>query len=203
MRTLCNGRRESKLTYEVGDVLFRSIWNKTAGKIQHVLNRFQSHRELLAKQLSIAQHEGLLRIDHRTKQLSEEHMKILRNSKTQHDQGLLRIDQQTTQLSEEHTEILRSCKLQHDEVRKLKRASEEAETAMRRTTIRTWLGDDQPETRHRDHLKHKHDGTGEWLFKHPQFQAWYNPEHCTDPLLWLHGLPGAGKSSPTQDGKRL
>lgn len=36
---------------------------------------------------------------------------------------------------------------------------------------------------------------GRWLMEKYQFQAWFSPEFCRDPLLWLSGIPGAGKIS--------
>ena len=36
-------------------------------------------------------------------------------------------------------------------------------------------------------------GTGEWLFRHPEFTAWQN---CSQSqILWLHGSAGTGKST--------
>ena len=34
---------------------------------------------------------------------------------------------------------------------------------------------------------------GNWLLEHPKFQEWFNPDYCTIPLLWLNGIPGAGR----------
>lgn len=40
------------------------------------------------------------------------------------------------------------------------------------------------------------DGTGRWLFKHPEFKKWFDPVSPYVPLLlWLNGKPGAGKST--------
>jgi hypothetical protein len=33
---------------------------------------------------------------------------------------------------------------------------------------------------------------GTWLLNHPRFREWINRDHCTNPLLWLNGIPGAG-----------
>lgn len=36
-------------------------------------------------------------------------------------------------------------------------------------------------------------GTGEWLFRHPEFTAW---QTCSrSQILWLHGSAGTGKST--------
>ncbi|KAM7213295.1 hypothetical protein V8F06_011306 [Rhypophila decipiens] len=40
-------------------------------------------------------------------------------------------------------------------------------------------------------------GSGQWLLKHGQFKDWYDPVYCLKPLLWLNGIPGAGKTTLT------
>ncbi|KAK3988674.1 hypothetical protein QBC44DRAFT_328722 [Cladorrhinum sp. PSN332] len=35
---------------------------------------------------------------------------------------------------------------------------------------------------------------GKWLLKNNRFQGWFDPTFCANPLLWITGIPGAGKS---------
>ena len=35
-------------------------------------------------------------------------------------------------------------------------------------------------------------GTGQWLLQDPKFLAWQN--ESASSILWLHGIPGSGKS---------
>ncbi|KAH8691089.1 hypothetical protein GQ44DRAFT_636325, partial [Phaeosphaeriaceae sp. PMI808] len=37
-------------------------------------------------------------------------------------------------------------------------------------------------------------GTGDWLLGNERFSSWFNPYPRTAPLLWLSGIPGAGKT---------
>lgn len=37
------------------------------------------------------------------------------------------------------------------------------------------------------------NGTGSWLFQHPDFFAWQNSS--SSQMLWLHGSAGSGKST--------
>ncbi|KAK7431623.1 hypothetical protein QQZ08_001841 [Neonectria magnoliae] len=37
-------------------------------------------------------------------------------------------------------------------------------------------------------------GSGAWLLGDNRFKAWFDPIYCTTPLLWLTGIPGAGKT---------
>jgi hypothetical protein len=62
----------------------------------------------------------------------------------------------------------------------------------RRDRIQLFLGAINSHARHEDAIKLRHDATGEWLLRDARFQQWFSPEGCTDPLLWLNGIPGAG-----------
>jgi hypothetical protein len=37
--------------------------------------------------------------------------------------------------------------------------------------------------------------TGQWILRHKKLQDWMNYQSTEDPLLWLNGIPGAGKLS--------
>jgi hypothetical protein len=39
----------------------------------------------------------------------------------------------------------------------------------------------------------EYPGTGQWLFSNERFSKWFHPDFCQSPLLWLSGIPGAGK----------
>jgi len=51
--------------------------------------------------------------------------------------------------------------------------------------------------------KHESPGSGQWLLSHPRFKEWYDPIYCLTPLLWLYGIPGAGKQHLLSDGSRV
>ncbi|KAF5541970.1 Nacht domain-containing protein [Fusarium mexicanum] len=38
------------------------------------------------------------------------------------------------------------------------------------------------------------NGTGKWLFRDPSFQNWLGGKEKAKPILWLRGIPGAGKT---------
>lgn len=46
---------------------------------------------------------------------------------------------------------------------------------------------------HKQIKKNAFQGTGQWLLKDPVFKAW--KEDSASSLLWLHGMPGSGKST--------
>jgi hypothetical protein len=37
-----------------------------------------------------------------------------------------------------------------------------------------------------------YQGTGHWLLKDDRFKKWFDPDFCSNPLLWLTGIPGSG-----------
>ena len=39
----------------------------------------------------------------------------------------------------------------------------------------------------------RQEGTCEWIFKNPRFRAWKDDAHV-EPVLWVKGIPGAGKT---------
>lgn len=41
----------------------------------------------------------------------------------------------------------------------------------------------------------KSSSTGQWIFGDPKFLAWSDEESWANPLLYIHGVPGAGQSS--------
>lgn len=60
-----------------------------------------------------------------------------------------------------------------------------------RANILKWLKVCDPEANHRLSCKQHEPRTSEWLFENATFQSWADMSH---PLLWLHGIPGAGKT---------
>jgi hypothetical protein len=65
-------------------------------------------------------------------------------------------------------------------------------TVSKRTDILLWIS---PEPYNQHHAKEKKEvlsGTGQWLLSDPIFNQW--KKESVSSLLWLHGIPGSGKS---------
>lgn len=62
--------------------------------------------------------------------------------------------------------------------------------------VHRWLSPYNSALEHNNHLRAKADspGSGQSVLKHSQFKDWYDPLYCLTPLLWLNGIPGAGKT---------
>ncbi|KAI1113983.1 putative zinc finger protein [Nemania sp. NC0429] len=63
--------------------------------------------------------------------------------------------------------------------------------------VHNWLRATDVEVDQHDHAKARSEypGTGRWLLDTTAFKEWFNPQYPTiPPLLWLNGIPGAGKT---------
>lgn len=72
----------------------------------------------------------------------------------------------------------------------------DAEESRRRTTVNTWLHAASTETDqyNASSIRSEYPETGGWLFDMNKFKAWFDPQFCSTPALWLNGIPGAGKT---------
>ena len=145
--------------------LFESTWNGLRKKIQQISNNLTEHKQLFSFILQLAQ------------------------SKELKDQSQ-RLQDLQSQIEEEFGEVQEFRKQAQEDFDRRKRE----ENFGRRREIHKWLNAVDNGTRHADILKKTHPGTGEWLLKTQQFEKWYKPNHCLDPLLWMSGKPGAGES---------
>jgi hypothetical protein len=57
--------------------------------------------------------------------------------------------------------------------------------------IKGWLKAPDPSTNFNNAQKKRHAGTGSWFLNHPSYDKWKRGDV---KLLWLHGIPGCGKT---------
>ncbi|KAI0438618.1 hypothetical protein F4803DRAFT_534503 [Xylaria telfairii] len=71
-----------------------------------------------------------------------------------------------------------------------------AEDISRRATIMQWLSPYDCEAEQARHRKTRSvcKSPGQWLLNNSLFQKWSASEVCSDPFIWLSGIPGAGKT---------
>jgi hypothetical protein len=65
----------------------------------------------------------------------------------------------------------------------------------RRNSILRWISDEPYEKHHIQTKDGVLKGTGKWLLHDPTFMRWKN--ESASSILWLHGIPGSGKSKLT------
>jgi hypothetical protein len=59
--------------------------------------------------------------------------------------------------------------------------------------VQRWLCSLDAQTRHETAAKSRYATSGDWLLKDPTFTRWFDFHYGDEPLLWLSGIPGAGK----------
>lgn len=59
------------------------------------------------------------------------------------------------------------------------------------TRVFTWLEGTNPSEDHNKALKLRENDTGFWMLRSPEWQDWISGK---ERFLWLHGIPGAGKT---------
>jgi hypothetical protein len=87
---------------------------------------------------------------------------------------------QTKLISESHANLL-----------SLRTAFDGASSERHRRSIIDWLGTPSSFSNFHDAQKLKSPSTGDWFLKSPRFKNW---KEFSGPHLWLHGIPGSGKT---------
>jgi hypothetical protein len=72
----------------------------------------------------------------------------------------------------------------------------EAEKKRQIDVVRTWLASPNIEVDQQTYSFFRKDdpNSGKWLLTTPKFRSWFDPDFCSAPLLWISGIPGAGKT---------
>ncbi|KEZ43202.1 hypothetical protein SAPIO_CDS4876 [Scedosporium apiospermum] len=87
------------------------------------------------------------------------------------------------------------CSIRKQQAEQLTFQREEA-VKRRAQAVRAWLAAESM-TVHQDHfsaLRHEYPGSGEWILKKNRVRQWLDVGSAAGPLLWLTGIPGAGKT---------
>ncbi|GAW20388.1 hypothetical protein ANO14919_098940 [Xylariales sp. No.14919] len=76
------------------------------------------------------------------------------------------------------------------------KANKAAQDISRRATIIQWLSPYDCEADQAHHRKTRSicESPGAWLLGDSHFQKWSTANFCSEPFLWLNGIPGAGKT---------
>jgi hypothetical protein len=79
----------------------------------------------------------------------------------------------------------------NDAVNKIGTQIEDLKASEERKQIAEWLRGADPSTNHNSARKKHEPGTGDWLLNMKEFEDWRDGD---GGVLWLHGIPGAGKT---------
>jgi Cdc6-like AAA superfamily ATPase len=67
----------------------------------------------------------------------------------------------------------------------------DAARTQKQEEINRWLSPSDPSTNYNKALKQRQEGTGLWLLQSSPFKRWQTKQNS---FLWLHGIPGCGKT---------
>ncbi|OJD34180.1 zinc finger protein [Diplodia corticola] len=97
--------------------------------------------------------------------------------------------QETAKATQELREMRRSLEAQWQQTQ-----NEEAER--RKRAVTRWLSVEDITIDHDDALAvlEKNPQSGSWLFQQDLIRDWLDPQSFAEPLLWINGKPGAGKT---------
>jgi hypothetical protein len=112
--------------------------------------------------------------------------------------------QHTLENIRRHKDLVRSqaTLVQCEELQKLHneavaafRANREAIGERRRKAVQEWLSaaEYDADQEKSNKIREEYPETGRWLLGNDLFKSWFQPEVCTAPILWISGIPGAGK----------
>lgn len=109
---------------------------------------------------------------------------------SQHDSQSLR------DLRAEHTLYIEQYKLDRDKIRQVVREHEKERARGRRNEILNWISPATMSDLHEQHCKKRQicPGSGTWVLRKEKLEGWKDAETPTNSVLWMYGIPGAGKS---------
>ena len=62
--------------------------------------------------------------------------------------------------------------------------------------VKEWLAvGSQPQIKHEEHrgTRKEYSSTAQWVLRHGAIKHWRDSDVPKSPMLWMHGIPGAGK----------
>lgn len=96
----------------------------------------------------------------------------------------------------------RASLMQFEEVQHIRKREErefekmnQSEHLRRRREVMQWLSPFMPEGLQDSYraIRSGYPESGRWVLDNSKMQDWLCPRYCSNPLLWLNGLPGAGQ----------
>ena len=77
-------------------------------------------------------------------------------------------------------------------------AIEEAERKRQLILVMNWLSaaDSILDQEAAASVRRDYPPTGRWILEDPKIKAWCEPSNSVVPIVWINGIPGAGKSGP-------
>ncbi|KAH7336622.1 hypothetical protein BKA65DRAFT_37368 [Rhexocercosporidium sp. MPI-PUGE-AT-0058] len=105
---------------------------------------------------------------------------------------------QHKELIESHATIaqIRETRAEREYVRNQFTMAEEARQQQRRIDLIAWISATNPVLDHEAAIsvRSSYPGSGKWLLQESKMKTWLDHTRASTPILWMHGIPGAGKT---------
>lgn len=77
-------------------------------------------------------------------------------------------------------------------------ALEQEALLQRRAFLTTWLSaaDVRSDQERGQEARRSNPESGRWILSKGPFRAWFDLKQLSDPVLWIHGMPGSGMIFP-------
>lgn len=111
-------------------------------------------------------------------------------AQSQHDSQSLK------DLCAEHAMYVKQYKLDRDKLRCAAEEVEKERARNHRDEVLKWISSATMSDLHEQYCKKRQfcPGSGRWILKKEKIEGWKDEEIPTNSILWMHGIPGAGKS---------
>ncbi|EXJ70482.1 uncharacterized protein A1O5_06551 [Cladophialophora psammophila CBS 110553] len=157
---------------------FRSSWGDFRSKFEGIVRNLERHRRLIESQFILLQ--------------ASEHEKH-RADVLQNIQNVRQGIQKIQTVEEEIRKVQQEVRVAQE---KLQRAEEDRRADQLRA-VRVWIAGTPISDYHALALKAREDypQTGLWVTQHPKVSSWLTDDIPRSSILWMHGIPGAGKTT--------
>ncbi|KAK0669911.1 hypothetical protein QBC41DRAFT_318787 [Cercophora samala] len=155
--------------------LFQATWKTYKSRFDDLISGIKRHRELIVSQANLLRIEASL------------------DDRRNMDQHFSQIAGAVNQASLSIQSSLDERKIRDQQFKEMA----DAESNRKLRDLHGWLkatnvANDQHEF---SRLRSEYPGTGSWILDNPKFKEWFEtPCQLIPPVLWLNGIPGAGKT---------
>lgn len=103
--------------------------------------------------------------------------------------------QSLRELRTEHIMYVEQYKLDRDKLRQAVEENEKERARNHRDEVLKWVSSTTMSDWHEEYCKKRQicPGSGRWVLRKEKLEGWKDSETPTNSVLWMYGIPGAGK----------
>jgi hypothetical protein len=172
--------------------LFRATWKNYATQFKGTIERIYRHRQLIESQAAMKHyHQSKAHMD-----LSQQHLQFSQQqaqAQSEQSQAQFQFVAQQFQQSQEH---IMQYERDIEEINSKWNKLMEEEHQKKRLAVTEWLAAANCEVLHDAFcaIKEDYPHTGRWILEDKIICNWKDSDEPETPIVWMHGIPGAGKT---------